>query len=54
MSGVHSVTLCSLAQEFARRLAAHYDPALFQVTLFGFRVWGDTDKELAFDFFVAL
>lgn len=31
----------TLAHEFARRLAAHYDPALFQATLFGSRARGE-------------
>jgi predicted nucleotidyltransferase len=41
----------ALAKEFARRLAEHYDPTLFQVTLFGSRARGDMDEEAALDLF---
>lgn len=44
----------TIAQEFVRRLAQHYDPTLFQVTLFGSRARGDADEESDLDLFVAL
>ncbi|MGE0826764.1 MAG: hypothetical protein AB7G75_18570 [Candidatus Binatia bacterium] len=35
----------ALAKEFARRLAEQYDPALFQITLFGSRARAGADME---------
>lgn len=35
----------ALAKEFARGVAVHYEPALFEVTLFGPRARGDAGEE---------
>jgi predicted nucleotidyltransferase len=44
----------AIARAFARALAEHHDPAVFDVTLFGSRARGEGDEESDLDLFVAL